>query len=143
MKEYPTKTCAICGSDYRESYSKSAELDRMVREGICFNCAYWENRAAKPLPFAKTVIDGCIYHPGKRTSGEFRGCAGRRFDIEYFDGKRVTTFDLWVTGGIPARYRDRMPDTARFLNGAGSVMVGETQCFNPSDYRQPAYPLPD
>ncbi len=143
MKTYPNKICASCGKTYRESYGPSAELDRMIADGICFICAYWENRAEKPLPFAATTIDGCVYHPGNRTSGELRGCAGRRFDIEYFDGRRVTTFDLWVTGAIPEKYRDRMPDTARFLNGAERVQVGDTECFNPSRYAAESYPLPN
>jgi hypothetical protein len=122
--------CAICGTiGFSTSYSKCAEKTRMDRDGLCFGCAFWELRAEKGCP---TVIDGCTYTPGTRTSGEFRGCGGRRFDIEYFDGRRVTTFDLWVGGVIPERWRNRIPDTARFLNGAERVQVGDTICFQES-----------
>ena len=140
MKDQPTKRCAICGQDYRENCMSGAELTRMQEKGICFTCAFWDIRAERG---AKTVIDGCTYSPGRRTSGEFRGCAGRRFDIEYFDGKRITTYDLWVGGVIPERWRAAVPDTARFLRGAGRAQVGEITCFDSSAADTAPYPLPD
>jgi hypothetical protein len=112
----------------------------MQRDHVCFTCAFWSLKAERGCD---TVIDGCTYTPGKQTSGSFRGCAGRRFDIEYFTGKRITTYDLWVGGVIPEKWRDKMPDTARFLNGAERAMVGGTTCFGPSDSRADPYPLPD
>ena len=51
--------------------------------------------------------------------------AGRRFDIEFFDGRRVTTHDLWSGSDIPERYRAHLPDNARFLGGAGFVRIGQ------------------
>jgi hypothetical protein len=84
-----------------------------------------------------TVISGRIYTPGNRTSGAFRGMAGRRFDIEYiapsaYAGQKITTFDLWAGGKIPAQARDQYPDTARFLNGAGFEVIGETGYWDAS-----------
>lgn len=134
--------CAICGAvEFSVSYGKCREKTRMDRDGLCFICAFWELRAEAGCP---TVIEHCVYTPGRRTSGEFRGCAGRRFDIEYLDGRRITTFDLWVGGVIPERWRKRLPDTARFLNGAELVQVGETTYFNHSRNADlpPPYPLP-
>jgi hypothetical protein len=125
----PDRACAICGAkNYHTSYMGS-EGKRMEADGICFSCAFWSDRAEKGCP---TVIDGWVYTPGTRTTGEFRGMAGRRFDIEYFDGRKVTTFDLWSGGEIPERFRDRIPDTARFVNGAKRSNVGGTNCWNPS-----------
>lgn len=140
LEQKPVKTCRCCGEEYREDYLSCAELTRMQRDGICFICAFWSLRADQG---GKTVIDGCFYSPGRRTSGEFRGCAGRRFDIEYLDGKRITTFDLWVGGVIPERWRSALPDTARFLNGAERARVGEITCFDPSSNDSPPFPLPD
>jgi hypothetical protein len=120
----PDRACAICGAkNYHTSYMGS-EGKRMEADGICFSCAFWSDRAEKGCP---TVIDGWVYTPGTRTTGEFRGMAGRRFDIEYFDGRKVTTFDLWSGGEIPERFRDRIPDTARFVNGAKRSNVGGTR----------------
>lgn len=68
--------------------------------------------------------------------------AGRRFDIEYFDGSRITTFDLWGGGQVPEHWRDKFPDTARFLNSAKRDKAGDTTCWNPSDPKAPKHPLP-
>ena len=131
--------CGICGASYSTSYSRCAEKERMDRDGICFICAIWELRAERPNP---TVIDGVVYTPGNRTKGAFRGMAGRRFDIEYFDGRRITTYDLWCGGPVPTQWLERIPDTAKFLHGARKAMVGETLCFDGSDSQEPPYPLP-
>ena len=100
---------------------------------------------------SETIIDGYVYTPGNRTSGSFRGMAGRRFDIEYiepsiFAGKRITTFDLWAGGQMPDWLRAKWPDTAKFLNGAEGVDLGKggiiERCWNPSMSRAEPYPLP-
>lgn len=132
--------CACCGEEnFSTGYHDCHEKRRMDRDGLCFTCAFWELKAEKDNP---TVIDGALYTPGNRTHGDFRGMAGRRFDIEYFDGRRITTFDLWSGGPIPDRWKSRIPDTARFLNEAKRVQVGETTCFNQSTASAPLYPLP-
>lgn len=110
-------TCTICGKDEIHRYA-GQEWNRMQRDNLCFHCAFWELRAEAGCP---TVIDGCTYTPGTRTTGEWRGMGGRKFDIEYFDGRVITTYDLWCGGVIPERWRERLPNTARFINGAERV----------------------
>lgn len=136
--------CKICeASDFHGNYASDIG-ERMKRDGICFTCAFWEMRAEAGCP---TVIDNCVYSPGNNTNensrADFRGCAGRRFDIEYLDdGQKITTFDLWVGGVVPERWRERIPNTAKFLSGAERVMVGGGACFNDSRTSAPPYPLP-
>lgn len=113
----------------------------MDSDGLCFTCAFWSVKADTP-PHKRTIIEGRSYGPGNRTSGSYRGMGGRRFDIEYFDGRRITTYDLWSGGKIPALWRDQFPDNARFLGAAEAVRVGDVTCWNPSDQTAPAYPLP-
>ena len=138
-KEWPT--CPVCGFPARPTTKRQrpGAIDRIREQhGYCFLCAFWENRARS---HPRTVIDGYVYTPGTRTKGRFRGMAGRRFDIEYFDGTRITTRDLWGGGEVPEAFRDRIPDTARFL-GAERVKVGETTCWNASPDNRPEYPRP-
>lgn len=133
-----TITCGMCGKEERLHWSADVEAQLRERK-LCFGCNFWENQARKGCD---TVIDGFTYGPGNRTSGSFRGMAGRRFDIEYFDGRKVTTYDLWGGGEIPEAFRDRLPDTARF-RGAERAKVGETICWNPTLDDLPPYPLPN
>ncbi|MFJ5103197.1 hypothetical protein [Streptomyces sp. NPDC088554] len=63
-------------------------------------------------PERRVVVDGQHYTIGPGNSGGF---GGRRFDIKFFDGRLVTTHDLWSQGTIPPKHRGRYPDNARFV----------------------------
>lgn len=43
------------------------------------------------------------------------GFGGRKFVIEFFDGRRITTNDLWCAGTVPPKWRRRHPDNACFI----------------------------
>lgn len=145
-KQYFSYTCRLCGQKATNSYIEPT-CDRMLETRSCFSCDHWGQIAEKYTPNKGTVIDGVLYSPGNRTSGSLRGMAGRRFDIEYVDpsphaGKQITTFDLWCGGAIPEAFRAKLPDTARFLNGAERAQVGETMCWDHSSNRSEPFPLP-
>jgi hypothetical protein len=125
------RICKDCGAEnYAVNFTPNCPEKKMIdAEGVCFTCAYWRVRVAETH---ETVINGRIYSVGNRPSSPHNGMAGRRFDIEYFDGRRVTTHDLWAGGEIPERYRGAIPDTARFLGGAGFVKMGDGGAWNPS-----------
>lgn len=138
--------CCQCGKEETSKYIESVQSEMDQRQ-MCWHCNYWKNFELKNKPALSTVIDGRIYSPGNRTSGEFRGMAGRRFDIEYIEpsayaGQRVTTFDLWAGSEIPEHLKAAYPDTARFLSNAAEVNAGGTACWNPSSGKNPVYPLP-
>jgi hypothetical protein len=123
--------CAHCGAaGYSTAFGRCPEKRRMDELGVCFRCAMWSIRAEETHG---TVIGGRVYSVGNRPKGApLAGMAGRRFDIEYFDGRRVTTYDLWAGDEVPERYREKIPNTACFLGGAGAVKVGDTTCWQPS-----------
>jgi hypothetical protein len=135
------KPCAACGAkNFSLTFVESTRA-KMEARCLCFSCNHWTDR----LGNVDTIIDGHTYGPGSRTSGSLRGMAGRRFDIEYFDGRRITTYDLWSGGAIPAHFKDKFPDNARFLNGGERAdLKGHIEtCWNPSDDSTPPYPLPN
>ena len=142
--------CDKCGETAANTYVEPVRTQMLERQ-LCFTCNYWREfeRRLEADHAYMTIIGGHVYSPGNRTSGSFRGMAGRRFDIEYVEpsvnaGKRITTFDLWSGSAMPEDIRAKWPDTARFFDGAEKVeMQGEIKaCWNPSDGKTEPYPLP-
>ena len=108
----PLLICANCENLYEENHSKGRLEDRIREKHICFSCAFWDEKADGENPL---VIDGVRYSLG---TGGGNGMGGRKFVIEYFTGETVETRDLWSQGQVPEWIRDRIPDTAKFLDGA-------------------------
>lgn len=141
---YYRYTCVGCGKDAADTYVEPVRTT-MRNARLCYICNHWaEFERDCAINHTKlTIIGGNIYTPGNRTSGEFRGMAGRRFDIEYIEpsiyaGQRITTFDL-----MPDRLQGKFSDTAVFLNGAERCQVGETGCWEPSSNKTEPYKLPN
>lgn len=132
------KFCPGCGKSGPHGNYSGPEGKRMVQTGECFTCAFWELKATQKHD---VVIDDFLYsigrEPGPNSDSRDLGMAGRRFDIEFFDGRRVTTRNLWAGGQIPERFRDRIPNTARFAGGAQRKQVGDTTCWSPSKEPNP------
>jgi hypothetical protein len=151
-KEYITFNCTECGKSASNHYSEPYYTG-MAEKKFCFTCYFWLVIEAEKLERdhkRMTIINGCIYYPDNRTSGSFRGMAGRRFDIEYIEpsvnaGKLCTTFDLWYGGEMPEKLRARFPDTAKFYDGEG-VDLGKggiyEKCWNPATGKNDPFPLP-
>lgn len=59
-------------------------------------------------------VDGQHYYIGSGIDMS-RGFGGQQFVIEFFDGRRVETHNLWHNGQIPAGFRERLPDNSRFV----------------------------
>ncbi|MEV0994602.1 hypothetical protein [Nonomuraea sp. NPDC050202] len=75
-------------------------------------------------PTKRVVVDGEHYYLCEETGSlRFRGFGGHRFHIEFFDGRRATTTNLMHQGRIPAKYRERFPDNARFVTAAEAAQA--------------------
>jgi len=103
---------------------------RCLRErGLCFTCNFWhelisirrENRSVR-VGGAHFLI-GPEPEPGERRqdSRDF-GFGGARFVIRFTDMAtrpreevEVVSHNLWSQGTVPARFRDRLPNNAIFL----------------------------
>lgn len=107
--------CKECGGDLIEGRSIRYPCHD---HGLCFTCYFWLeklewHKAGDPNA---VVVDGTHYHIGpETTSGMFKGFGGRRFEIEFFNGRKVTTTNLWCQVDIPESWRERLPNNARFL----------------------------
>lgn len=144
--------CPRCGAATKPDASDTSGSWKPIRLelGLCNICAIREERAREYVSGkAKDtlIIDGYTYGADRRNcvplgnkdphpGAQFRGMAGRRFDIERFDGSPpFSCYSLWAGGAVDEWSRDRMPDNARFLNGARRSQVGEITCFDSSKGR--------
>lgn len=122
-------TCTKCGAHAATTFIRST-AEKMVERGLCFYCNYDVDLA-------------------EHVAGNWRGMAGRRFDIEYIEpsiwaGHRITTFDLWSGADMKPELREKFHDTALFLNGAEKVSLqGEIKtAWESSNRNGEPYPLP-
>jgi hypothetical protein len=59
-------------------------------------------------------VRGTHYRIGPEKGKGFRGFGGGKFVVKFFDGRVVTTTNLWCQGEISPEYRDRLPNNAEF-----------------------------
>lgn len=64
----------------------------------------------------RIIVGHTVYtiEPETDAPGYCKGFGGRRWDIVFLDGRRVTTTNLWHGSTVPPKWRERWPDTARF-----------------------------
>jgi len=110
--------CTKCRKvDDPDNYRDCAERTIMEREAVCFNCAFWMSlteSAYTALP-TTAVVDGSVYHIAEEgVTGMSQGFCGRKFVIEFDDGRVVTTTNLWYRGKVPEAFAAEFPNNAVF-----------------------------
>lgn len=110
--------CKECGKEIDFRYLNEGEL----RAGrLCFNCNFWTEIVNRPNDGRDVVVGGVKYYIGHETEAtpsNRRGYGGRKFVIETHGGERIETVSLWCEGTVPARFRDRLPDNAKFVGAS-------------------------
>lgn len=91
------------------------EIDIAVSERVDHRDRYWGERVPNDFPIGQQVVVDSEFYVIGDGKGAMRGYGGRAFEIEFFDGRRITTRDLWHGGTVPPRWRDTYPDNARFV----------------------------
>jgi hypothetical protein len=128
-----TFNCSKCGGPASLNYSACIS-DRLESQKICLSCDFWLNE----VDHKNSVrIDGSHFQIGPDYPKGYRGSlgfGGREFHIEFNDGRRVVTHNLWSQGEIPDRFRDILPDNAKFSNGEGWGEVGGIRCMRAGEY---------
>jgi hypothetical protein len=108
------KPCVECGGVITLGWLAPIP-DRLRERCICHGCDLWTGKAEEQGPHV-VVVRGTRYTispdiPGNR----FAGFGGSRFEIEFLDGRTVVSHNLWFNGEVPAHFRKRIPDNARFI----------------------------
>lgn len=95
--------CIVCGKEFDQ---------QMFVDDICSTECFTKHFWTNVLDDRAIIIDGNCYHAGKEDSS-LKGNDGRPFTIEFNDGIRMTTNNLWHNGKIPAEFL--VPDNAKFI----------------------------
>lgn len=71
------------------------------------------------------VVDHVVYFDQGHIDSFMRGFGGREFLIKYYDGREVTTTNLWHVGNLPEELFETLPDTAVFLKTERDTRIDE------------------
>ena len=113
--------CKECSAEISLNYMESSKT-RMIERKLCFICLFWSNYV-DCVEFGTIATQRIarinhkhfvIGNEGKSRRAEFRGYGGAKFVIIFNNGDRVETTNLWAQGEIPERFRNRLPDNAKF-----------------------------
>ena len=107
-----TYICKCCGKPYTKNLVPDAYLG-----DNCFDCSFWLMKIdiSKEEMARRVIVGGVHFSIGDEIDGPFRGHGGRKFIIQFFDGRVIETTNLWFQGKIDDRFRERLPDNAVFL----------------------------
>lgn len=86
---------------------------------MCSDCNFWSERAAYANDTHSIRVDGEHYWIGDAdptTPDHCKGHGGALFSIGRANGEVVPCSNLWSQGTIPVRFRDVLPDNAKFLS---------------------------
>lgn len=107
-----TGICTFCGREFTQIMEKKAHL----REH-CFDCYFWLKKAnlAQHHLARRVIVKGEHYMIGENYPEPFKGFGGRDFSINFHDGRKIKTSNLWYQGEIPKRFKKLLPDNAEFV----------------------------
>ena len=118
--------CRICGCE--EHPNRFINAKDLIAECMCFSCDLWNRRVEEYKNSAHSIpiIDGIYYSIGDEDSKSIsRGFGGARFQIEFNDGFKVVSTNLWCGSEVPEIWKDKLPDNARFENNLKWQKIGQ------------------
>ena len=106
--------CKECGFVENRSW-RDGKAKELQDKQICYDCSFWLSVIEDN---GLIIVDGDAYKDGGYQSGpsRWKGFGGHKFTIELYSGKTITTDNLSHRGSVPDRFKDRLPDNAKFLN---------------------------
>ena len=123
--------CKVCGDIVDSDNFMSDIAKNMETHQMCFHCNFWRDmleKDAKRPSHTWCMIDGTHYVIEPDDPGSyFQGFGGAKFQIEFNDGHKVITHNLWCQGEPPKEWIDKFPNNARFENNLKWRRIGESQ----------------
>lgn len=105
--------CATCGAEEDAAHWMNSK--DLARSKQCQTCFTWTARLADRDDPNVARICGILFVIAPETDAQTsRGHGGRRFKIDFDDGRTVITSNLWYVGPIPYNFRVQLPDNAHW-----------------------------
>jgi hypothetical protein len=108
LKVNKVNPCYMCGG----------EKDKHNRfKNLCENCDFWSEKLEikDHKNVARIANEHYIIGSTKAAKGS-KGFGGMEVTIKFFDGREVSTDNLWHQGRIPIAWRKRLPNNAKFVD---------------------------
>ena len=86
---------------------------RLVKSGVCAYCDSWLDLWRRRDNAEVARINGQHYIISD-SANKTKGMGGAKVTIKFFDGRVVSTDDLWHQGAIPEALKNIMPNNAKF-----------------------------
>lgn len=123
------KECKICKEQFDSTQFVSDWAQQMEEHCMCHSCNFWRDMLEKDSlrpEHTWCVIDGTHYviEPDEPNAA-FQGFGGAEFQIEFNDGHKVVTHNLWCQGEPKGYWREKFPDNARFERNLKWRKIGE------------------
>lgn len=112
------RTCKKCGKEF--FFFNIAEYmpicKKMVKEHLCWECAWWENFMKSPPKYLEIVGDQCYqvypYVPKEEdTQDAILGGQGKTRYLLKKNGDCIMSNDVWWIASIPQKYQLQLPPT--------------------------------
>ena len=104
--------CIACNKEI----GKSSYSNAVLCSSECFSINFWNEIVQEKEDPNTVIVDGKCYYIGSESdSSGFRGFGGAKFKINFFDGREITTTNLWRRGAIPETHKELLPDNAEFV----------------------------
>jgi len=116
---YQQITCCKCGMEDVNCFVEPVHTN-MVKHRLCYNCLFWMEMIDKDKTRPEKVVIAEGHHyliepdPPAGYRG-FTGFGGAKFVIQFKDGRRVESRNVWHQGDIPQHFREHFPDNAEFV----------------------------
>ncbi len=117
MKKTTPGTCVECLAERPAEDPARVGAEERKKLGLCRRCHFWLKHVASSGEPESVRIEGQHYRLGPEDGLPWpRGFGGAELRIVWLDDERepTTSTNLWIQGQIPERFRDRLPDNARF-----------------------------
>lgn len=110
--------CKECWTEEQNGWC--TEMAAALRSScLCFDCHFWHEKIAwagdEAMRHRAARVDGTHYLIEPEVGVVFRGYGGSKFVVQFNDGTKVETRNMWCQGDIPQRFRARLPNNAVFL----------------------------